>query len=425
MRYGRDGLALNLPDDWEITVIKKKPMPVASDSRNAVVQAFQQPVGCAKLMDEARGKQHACIVICDITRPVPNGLILPVLIQQLIEAGMDADQIQILVATGLHRPNQGDELREVVGDDWVFENIRIENHFACNTSDHVDLGLTAMGTPVRLDRRLIEADIRIVVGLVEPHFMAGYSGGRKIIMPGVAHQDTITYLHSATFMEHPRAANCVLEGNPLHQQQLEIIDMLGGALAVNAVIDEHRHLSFINFGEIVKSHLEAVEYIRPYAEFYVSHRFKTIVTSSAGYPLDRTYYQTVKGMVGAQEILDPKGDLFIASEISEGLGSNDYMAAQKKLIALGMDGFLENIRSKRHSAIDEWQTEMQLKPMRIGNIYLYTDGLTSVERALTGVEIVDNLERAVVASAQKHKTLAVIPEGPYVLPFVRGEGPLA
>lgn len=174
---------------------------------------------------------------------------------------------------------------------------------------------------------------------------------------------------------------------------MEIVDKLGGALAVNAVIDEHRQLSFINFGEIVEIHLKAVTYLRPYAEVCVPHRFKTVVTSSAGYPLDRTYYQTVKGMVGAQDILEPKGDLFIASEISEGLGSNDYKTAQKKLMALGMEGFLENIKSKRHAAIDEWQTEMQLKHMRIGNIYLYTDGLTSEERALTGVKIVDDLER--------------------------------
>jgi lactate racemase len=300
----------------------------------------------------------------------------------------------------------------------VFEHIRIENHYARNDRDHESLGQTSRGTPVKLDRRFLEADMRIVIGLVEPHFMAGYSGGRKIIMPGIAHRDTITYLHSAAFMEHPRAANCVLEGNPLHLQQLEIVKMIGGALAVNIVIDDHRNLSFVNYGEIVRSHLEAVDFIRPFAEVTVPRRFKTVVTSSAGYPLDKTYYQTVKGMVGAQEILEPSGDLFIVSEISEGLGSSEYVEAQKKLIALGTDGFLTAIRRKKHAAIDEWQTEMQLKPMRIGNVYLYTDGLTSEERALTGVQIVEDLEAAVLESAREHKTVAIVPEGPYVLPFM-------
>jgi nickel-dependent lactate racemase len=224
-------------------------------------------------------------------------------------------------------------------------------------------------------------------------------------------------------MEHPRAANCVLEGNPLHEQQLEIVDLIGGALAVNVVIDEHRRLSFVNFGEIVASHLEAVRFLRPYTIVFVPHRFRTVVTTSAGYPLDKTYYQTVKGMVGAQEILAPQGDLFIASEISEGMGSPEYVAAQKKLIELGAGGFSESIKHKKRAAIDEWQTEMQLKPMRIGTVHLYTRGLSTQAGALTGVNIVDDLEAAVIRSAQKHKTVAVIPEGPYVVPFVEGEGP--
>ena len=423
LRYGHKSLSLNLPDDWHITVIQKKLMPVIDEPTRAIAEALANPIGCGKLTDLVGTKQRACILICDITRPVPNGLILPVLIKQLTAAGFARDYIQILVATGLHRPNQNNELREVVGDNWVFENFPIENHYARNDRDHVNVGKTRAGIPVKLDRRFVEANLRIVIGLVEPHFMAGYSGGRKIITPGIAHQDTITCLHSAAFMEHPRATNCILEGNPLHQQQLEIVEMIGGASAINVVIDEHRRLSYVNFGEIVKSHLEAVKYLRPYSEVFVPHRFKTVVTSSAGYPLDKTYYQTVKGMVGAKEILSPEGDLFIASEISEGMGSPEYVAAQKDLIELGADNFLEKIKQKKHADIDEWQTEMQLRAMRIGTIHLYSTGLASRDRPLTGVKIIENLEAAVIRSAQKHKTVAVIPEGPYVMPFVTGEGP--
>jgi nickel-dependent lactate racemase len=418
MNYGRKGLTLNLPDDWEVTVINKKAMPVAPDPEAAVREALANPVGCPPLTELAKGKKSACILICDITRPVPNGLILPHLVRQLMEAGMAQERITILVATGLHRPNEGEELREIVGDDWVMDNIRVENHFARNDADHADLGTTPRGTRVKLDRRLVEAEVRIAVGLVEPHFMAGYSGGRKIIMPGVAHKDTITFLHTASFFEHPKSANCNLEGNPLHTEQLNVVETLGGAYAVNAVIDEHRRLSFINFGEIVESHYQAVEYVRPYAEVYVpGEKYETVITSSAGYPLDKTYYQTVKGMVGAQEILKRGGDLFIVSEISEGFGSPEYLEAQKRLIALGVDGFLADIIPKNHADIDEWQTEMQLKPMRIGNIYLYTEGLTPEERALTGVEVIGDLEASILKSAGEHKRVAVIPEGPYIIPF--------
>jgi nickel-dependent lactate racemase len=171
---------------------------------------------------------------------------------------------------------------------------------------------------VRLDRRFVSADLRIATGLVEPHFMAGYSGGRKVIAPGVAHRETITTFHSARFMEHPGAANCVLDGNPLHAEQLEIVRMIGGAYAVNTVIDAERRLAFVNFGEVVASHLAAVDFIRAYAEVPVPRRYATVLTSAAGYPLDKTYYQTVKGMVGPLDILAPRGDLIIASAFPRG-----------------------------------------------------------------------------------------------------------
>ena len=194
----------------------------------------------------------------------------------------------MLVATGLHRPNLGAELEELIGDPWVLRTVRVENHYARNQQDHVDLGLTAHGTRVLLDWRFAEADVKIATGLVEPHFMAGYSGGRKLIAPGIAGQETITTFHSARFMGHPRAANCVLEGNPLHREQVAIAGMLGRVLAANVVIDEARRLSFVNFGEVLASHRLAVDHVARYALVPVPRRFKTIVTSAAGYPLDKT-----------------------------------------------------------------------------------------------------------------------------------------
>jgi nickel-dependent lactate racemase len=374
------------------------------------------------LRELARGKSSACILICDITRPVPNGLFLPTLIRELLEAGLAAERIKVLVATGLHRPNEGAELEELVGSRWVMETVEVENHFARNDEDHIDLGVTAgLGVPVKLDRRLVEADLKIATGLVEPHFMAGYSGGRKVIAPGVAHRDTITTFHSARFMEHPNAANCVLDGNPLHEEQLEIVRMLGGALALNTVIDEDRRLSYVNFGDIVHSHLAAVEHVRAFAEVPVARRFRTVVTSAAGYPLDKTYYQTVKGMVAPIDILAAGGDLIIASACSEGIGSAEYRDAQRRLVANGPERFLEEIGKKRFADIDEWQTEMQLKPMRLGSIKLFSDGLSDDDRSLTGVETVASIESAVQESVARSgdRRIAVIPEGPYVVPVYR------
>jgi nickel-dependent lactate racemase len=396
-------------------------MPLIADPAAAVQSALANGVGSRSLLDEARGKTSACILICDITRPVPNGLFLGPMVRQLLDAGIAAKNITILVATGLHRPNEGDELAEIVGDDWVMQSVNVANHYARNDEDHVDLGTTARGTHVKLDKRFAQADLRIATGLVEPHFMAGWSGGRKVIAPGVAHKETITTFHSHRFMAHPRAVNCVLDGNPLHEEQLAIVKLLGGAYALNTVIDEHRQLAFVNFGEIVVSHLQAVAFCERYAVVPVKEKFKTVVTSAAGYPLDKTYYQTVKGMVGPMDILEPGGNLIIASECSEGVGSHEYIEAQQRLLGLGVDEFLNEISLQTHAAIDEWQTQMQTKPMKVGTIQLYTTGLDSDARKLAGVKLIESVESAIAQSvtATGDTRVAVVPEGPYVVPAYR------
>ncbi len=420
LNFGKGSVPVQLSDDWEVTVVRKPPMPIEADASLAVRKALKSPVGCAPLLELARGRSSVCVLICDITRPVPNGVILPALLRELIAAGVDPEKITVLVATGLHRPNEGKELEELVGDSWVLKTVNVVNHFATRDEDHVQVGITKSGTVVRLDHRFVNADLKIVTGLVEPHFFAGYSGGRKVIAPGIAHAETITTLHNAHFLEHPKTANCVLEGNQLHAEQLEIVSMIGDAYAVNSVIDEKRRMSSVNFGEIILSHLEAVSVIRGFAEVPVSEQFPTVVTSCAGYPLDQTYYQTVKGMVGPLEILSPGGSLIVASECSEGLGSAQYVDAQRRLISQGPEVFLDKLKCKTHAAIDEWQTEMLLKPMQRGNVQLYAPGLSQDEEKLTGVQMISSLDQAVRESVKKNKDtrVAIVPEGPYVVPFV-------
>ncbi|GAF70986.1 unnamed protein product, partial [marine sediment metagenome] len=207
--YGRDGLTCELPDNARVHLIEKPAFPLAAEPRQQIADALQAPIGCAPLDQLAQGRSSACILICDITRPVPNGLFLRPMVEQMMAAGIEKNRISVLVATGLHRPNEGTELAELVGDPWVLDNIRVENHFAMNDDDHVDLGVTkGRGVPVKLDKRFVDADLRIATGLVEPHFMAGYSGGRKVVAPGVAHHETIRTFHSARFMEDPAAREC-------------------------------------------------------------------------------------------------------------------------------------------------------------------------------------------------------------------------
>ncbi len=424
LHYDKTGLEVELPDWARVDVIAKPAMPVMSNSHQAVIEALDNPAGSQPLESIASGAKSACIVICDITRPVPNHLFLRPMIERLHKAGISYEGIFVLIATGLHRPNEGEELAELIGDPWVIETVNVVNHFARRDEEHADLGRTpTRGTVVRIDRRFTEADVKIVTGLVEPHFMAGYSGGRKVIAPGIAHAETITTFHNAVFMGDRLARNCNFLGNPLHEEQLEILKLLGHPskpiLAMNTVIDDERRLSFVNFGDVLESHFQAVDFVKKYCEVKLDQRYQTVVTSSAGYPLDKTYYQTIKGMVGAVNAMASGGHLFIASMCSEGLGSEEFRESLRRLKDLGPTAFFEAIGRQSHARIDEWQTQKQLEPMQLGTVYLYSDGLSIEEKALTNVICVDSLQEAVMTRLARHPNtpIAWIPEGPYVIPF--------
>lgn len=419
LAYGRSTLDIKLPVNTNATIISKPEFPPLQPAGDVINKALDNPIGSAELSQLAANAKSACILICDVTRPVPNHTFLRPIIDRITAAGMAKSDITIMVATGLHRPNEGEELRELIGDDWVFENIKILNHVATCEPDHIDLGFTSTrNTPVKLNKHFVKADLRIATGLVEPHFMAGFSGGRKVVAPGVAHHETIRTFHNAKFMEDPAATQCNLTNNPLHEEQLEIIRLLGDVYALNTVIDEERNLVFASFGEIIKSHLSAVDFARQYTQVPIGRKFHTIVTSSAGFPLDQTYYQTVKGMVTPLDILEPGGTLIMVSECAEGLGSDHYREAQRNLIALGTDAFLKQIQEKSLASIDEWQTEMQLKPMRAGDIVLYAQGLSDDDHQDTGVKRTRDITQSIADAIQKHNSpdVAIIPEGPYVVP---------
>jgi len=421
MKYGENGLLLELPDDMDVTVIRGRKMPFLRDPMGEVRSALSHPLGSRTLVEEARGCGSACILVCDITRPVPNRHVLPVLIETLLDAGLKADSITVLVATGLHRPNEGEELRQLVGSDWVLKTVKVVNHFAKNDDDHLFLGATSGGLPISLDRRFVASDLRLVVGLVEPHFMAGYSGGRKVILPGIAHHETIRALHSTRLLTRDNVANCALAGNPVHEEQMRAMGMIGKCLAVNTVIDENRDLSFVNFGDLRESHAAAVDFAGPYFEVHVERRFSTVVTSGAGYPLDQNYYQTVKGMVAVLGMMEPESDIFIVSECSEGLGSSEYADAQARLVSMGVGRFLEDALTREYAAVDEWETVMQTKAMRRARIHLFSECLKTEEKGLTGVRVVNSLAPAIRECVKRKgdRRVAVVPEGPYVIPLCR------
>src|SRR5215211_882268 len=242
--YGRTGLDVTLPDDRTVGPLTIREAPPLADPARVLEEALRNPIGTKPLAELARGRKSACVVICDITRPVPNKLILPPLLRTLEASGIPRDKIVILNATGLHRPNEGAELVEMVGEEIV-QNYRIENHRGKATEEHTYLGTTPNGVPAWINTRYIEADLKITTGLIEPHLMAGYSGGRKVICPGIAGLETVSGWHGPRFLEHPNADCGIVAGNPVHEENTRIALMAGCDFIVNVCLDGARRVTWV------------------------------------------------------------------------------------------------------------------------------------------------------------------------------------
>jgi nickel-dependent lactate racemase len=411
-------LEVELPDDRVVGPLEIKPAVPLADPDGAVVEALRQPIGSLPLAELARGRRSACILISDITRPVPNETLLRPMLRTLESQGIARDQITLLIATGLHRPNVGDELMELVGRE-IAANYRIENHHGTVLDEHEFLGTTPRGVPVWLDRRYLRAELKIATGLIEPHLMAGYSGGRKLVCPGIAHLETVKVWHGPDFLEHPRADCGMLDGNPVHEENTRIARMAGCDFIVNVALDRDRRITKVVAGELEQAFLEGVRFVREVVRVVVPEPLDVVLTSSAGYPLDTTFYQAVKGLTGALPIVKPGGTIVLAARISEGIGGAEFRRIFQENPTL--EGFTQRILGKEYFVMDQWQLEELAKVRRRACVKLVTDGLTPDEVRQCYVEPAPSVEVAVRESLAEYgpaARVAVIPKGPYVLPCV-------
>jgi nickel-dependent lactate racemase len=415
LEYGRRGLEVELPDQQVVRTLAYKDAPPLADSDGAIRRVLEQPNGAPALADLARNRRDACIVICDITRPVPNEAILQPVLETLEGSGIPRSRILILVATGLHRPNEGDELVEMVGR-RIAENYRIENHRGERLDEHTFLGNSPRGVPMWIDSRYLDADLKITTGLIEPHLMAGFSGGRKVICPGLAALETVRVWHGPDFLEHPRADCGVLEGNPVHQENTWIAQRAGCDFIVNTVIDAERRLLKVVAGDMIRAFEEGVQFVRQVVRDTVSEPVDIVVTSCAGYPLDTTFYQAIKGLTGALPIVKQGGTIVMAASLSEGIGSGPFQQLFEENDSLEV--FMERILGKDYFVMDQWQLEELAKVRRKAKVKLVSDGLPpdAIERLF--VESAPSVEAAVETSLREYgpaARIAVIPKGPYVL----------
>ncbi|MFO0804477.1 MAG: nickel-dependent lactate racemase [Gemmataceae bacterium] len=418
--YGRTGLPVTLPDDRLIAPpLAIRPAEPLADQTAAIEHALANPIGSKPLAETARGKKSACVVICDITRPVPNKLLLPPILRTIEAAGVPRSEITILIATGLHRPNEGDELIELVGEE-IAKTYRCVNHFGKDRDSHDFLGTTPNGVPVWIDKRYMAAELKITTGLIEPHLMAGYSGGRKVICPGIVGLETVRVWHGPKFLEHPKADVGSVDGNPVHAENTLIAKMAGCDFIANVCIDGKRRILWVGAGDMVEAWQQGVKFCREVVLAGVPAPCDVVVTSCAGYPLDTTWYQAVKGLTGVLSIVKKGGTIVLAASLTEGLGSPEF---QEHLNDYEANGKYDRPSERDTCEMDEWQLVMMKKVTQHCKVKVVTQGLPPEVLRKCHVEPAASVEAAVaeaLASYGPAARLAVIPKGPYVQPYVMG-----
>ncbi len=417
--FGKSGLLLELPEGFRYRVLEARSALPLGDPRAVLEHALDSPIASPSLTELAAGKASAAISVCDITRPVPNRDILPPVLARLEAAGISRDKISILIATGLHRPATEGEIREICGED-IPRVYRVANHHAREISEHRYLGRTGSGTPVYIDARFVSADLRITLGFIEPHLMLGYSGGRKLVAPGLAAAETISVLHSPKFMRNPKATEGSIEGNPLHQELLEIARMAGHDFMVDVSLTRTQHegrrsIAGVFAGNPVEAHRKGVEFVSRAMLETIEEPADAVITSSGGYPLDLTFYQAIKGITAASHVVKSGGEILLLAGCQEGTGSPEFTAMLRENPSDKQ--FLEKI-ANAPVVPDQWQLEKLALVTARNGVSFYVPGLPQEYHRCVWGTVQTDIEEAVgslTGSLPRNAQVALIPEGPYVL----------
>ena len=426
MPFHTKTITVNLPD--KATILRTSYPEPENGPAESVELALRQPVVSPPLSDliKSRRPGHIVIVVSDITRPIPYPAFLPNFIDQIEAAGVTHEDILILIATGMHRLSTEAERLEILGQSIV-SNYRIEDHMA-DASDLLECPIKSWsGNIVKLNRRFVEAGFRIVTGLVEPHFMAGFSGGRKAVCPGLASLETVQQFHGYDFLANPRADNARLEGNPCHLEALSVARAVGVDFSLNVVLNHKREIIRAYTGELDAAFRVACEFVQKHANPVLDQEYDVVLTSSAGYPLDTTFYQCIKGLTSVLPAVKSGGHMISIGGCAEGIGSENY----KKLLFKYADNykkFLQDISSTKEVLKDQWQFQMQTRALeKIGadHIHFFTDAIKQDEldqlscHGISTTNVQDAVQRKINEFVEQGKSICATPEGPYCSPVIR------
>lgn len=416
LAYGQGHLDVELPDNT--TVVRPRPQPGLSDERAALLEALDAPIGCAPLRAWLKPGAKVCIIFPDITRAMPNTRVLPWVLDYLHGHGVRDEQIVLLNSTGTHRPNTPEELDVMLGK-AITARYRVLNHYCEHEEDLVQFGTTRTGAPALINRHAAEADVRIMTGFIEPHFFAGFSGGPKALMPGVAGLKTIMSNHGAANIGSPKATFGINEGNPIWDEMLEISLRVGPSFLLNVSLNEEKHITGWFAGDLVQAHRRGREFVRVSAMQRVDAPFDIVVTTNSGYPLDMNLYQGVKGMSAAATIIKPGGTIILAAECREGLPAGSPSDRLLRSVKSPTE-LLARIATPGFAWPEQWQSHIQALIQSRARVLLHSAMPEDLVRAALLEPCVDiaatvQAEAARIGPAAR---IAVLPWGPLTIPYI-------
>ncbi len=416
LAYGQSGLTVALPSE-RTTVIEPRFARGLNDEIGALRDALRHPIGVSPLNCLVSSTSRVAISICDATRAIPTRRILPTILDEL--AHVPPSNVRILVATGTHRGTSEAELDRIVGSE-IRSRYQVLDH-DCRRNDELEwLGRTDRGTPIWLNRHWQEANARITVGFVEPHFFAGFSGGPKLVAPGLAGLETVMALHSAQLIADPFSTFGEIERNPIHSEIREIARRSGVTFSVDVSINRDREITGVYAGDLFTAHAQACKYVKASAMQPVGEPFDIVVTTNSGYPLDLNLYQSVKGIAAAARIVRERGTIICAAECSDGLP--DHGSYGEILATCGSPReVLDLVMSPGYSRQDQWQAQIQAQIQLGADLYVKADGLSDEQLERAHVKPVADIEALISRELDRlgpSARICVLPEGPQTIPYL-------
>ena len=416
LAYGKHGLPLHIPDEYDCTVLEPAYLNGLPDPEQAVRRSLQKPLAGLPLRERVKDGQSVGIIFSDITRPVPNEILLPAILAEL--DGVPAEAITLYNATGTHRPNTAEELERMLGA-AIARTYRIVQNDSNDTASHRSIGAAQTGNDMLIHKGLLEEDALILTGFIEPHFFAGFSGGGKAVLPGMAHLDSVLRNHNAANMDHPKATWGITHGNPVWEEINEAVELIQPTFLLNVALNKDKHITAVFAGDVQEAHETGCAFVKETAMVPVEEPFDIVITSNSGYPLDLNLYQAVKGMSAAAQVIKPGGSIIIAADCWDGIPDHgDFSAILKQ--AKSPQQLLATLRTPGYLRQDMWQAQILGLIRQKADVYVYSENLSEEQihdaMLLPSSSVEDTLE----ALLQDHPgaRICILPEGPQTIPYL-------